>query len=259
MGHHAQARGSLTPPPFVPPCYPIWRNMDTPLPSPFISSDDSPIARAAAMEEGRLLFARDCSFLRSVPSLEHLPADDLPEVAFAGRSNVGKSSLINALTGHGTMARASNTPGRTQQLNFFSLDGRLLLVDLPGYGYAKAPKDQVKRWTRLVNGYLKGRAALRRVCLLVDSRHGLKDSDREVMTMLDSAAVSYLIVLTKTDKISPPALDACRQAVAEEASRHVAAYPDIAVTSSEKGLGLAELRMAIAALALPAPERNPPP
>ena len=230
--------------------------METQPPSSFTSSDEDPAARAAAMEEGRLLFARDCTFLLSVPSLGHLPPDGLPEVAFAGRSNVGKSSLINALTGRSTMARASNTPGRTQHLNFFSLSDRLILVDLPGYGYAKAPKDQVRRWTALVNGYLKGRAALRRVCLLVDSRHGLKDSDREVMKMLDTAAVSYLIVLTKADKIGPPALDACRQAVAKEAAGHVAAYPDVAVTSAEKGLGLAELRMAIAALALPDNERN---
>ncbi len=208
------------------------------------------------MEEGRLLFARDCLFIRSISSLGDLPADGMPEVAFAGRSNVGKSSLINALTGRNTLARTSNTPGRTQHLNFFSLSNRLMLVDLPGYGYAKAPKDQVKRWTALVNGYLRGRANLRRVCLLVDSRHGLKESDREVMAMLDTAAVSYLVVLTKADKISPQALEACRRTVTDMISKHIAAFPQVAVTSSEKGMGVAELRMMIASLALPDHERK---
>ncbi len=225
--------------------------------SPALSpSEEEKAALEAAMEEGRLLFARECRFIQGVPSLKDLPPDTLPEVAFAGRSNVGKSSLINALTGRNTLARTSNTPGRTQHLNFFSLSDRLILVDLPGYGYAKAPKDQVRRWTSLVNGYLKGRATLRRVCLLVDSRHGLKESDLEVMAMLDAAAVSYLIVLTKADKISPMALDDCYRSVIEIASKHVAAYPHVAVTSSEKGLGIGELRMMIASLALPDHERK---
>ncbi|MBX9633579.1 MAG: ribosome biogenesis GTP-binding protein YihA/YsxC, partial [Magnetospirillum sp.] len=149
-----------------------------------------------------MLFAREVTFLRGVAALDGLPEISLPEIAFAGRSNVGKSSLINALCGRSTVARTSNTPGRTQELNYFDVSGRLIVVDMPGYGFAKAPKDKVDAWKRLVNGYLKGRPTLRRCMMLVDSRHGLKDVDREMMTMLDKAAVIYQIVLTKIDKLS---------------------------------------------------------
>lgn len=176
----------------------------------------------------------------------------MPEIAFAGRSNVGKSSLINALTGRKTLARASNTPGRTQLLNFFDLGERLMLVDLPGYGYAEAPKDLVQRWTALVNGYLRGRAVLRRTCILIDSRHGLKPTDLDVMSMLDAAAVVYQVVLTKADKVRPTALAQVRDSVAKGIARRVAAHPDIIVTSSEDGTGIAELRAALTTLALPA-------
>ena len=154
-------------------------------------------ADAAALEAGRLLFAKACDFVAGADKLEVVPDATLPEIAFAGRSNVGKSSLINALTGRKTLARTSNTPGRTQQINFFRLGDRLTLVDLPGYGYARAAKTRIAAWTRLVNGYLKGRPGLRRVCLLIDARHGPKDVDREIMTMLDKAAVVYQVVLTK--------------------------------------------------------------
>src|SRR5271170_7426187 len=163
---------------------------------------------ADLIERGRKLFAGDWRFFWAAPSIETLPPMAGVEVAFAGRSNVGKSSLINALTGRNSLARASNTPGRTQQINFFDLGQQLTLVDLPGYGYAQAPKGQVEQWTRLVNDFLRGRPALRRVCVLVDSRHGLKDNDRDVMTMLDKAAVPYQIVLTKADKIKASALAA---------------------------------------------------
>ncbi|WP_366554993.1 ribosome biogenesis GTP-binding protein YihA/YsxC [Aquibaculum sediminis] len=203
----------------------------------------------ARREAGRLLFAQEALFLLAAVSAEQVPASDLPEVAFAGRSNVGKSSLVNALTGRRTLARTSNTPGRTQQLIFFDLGGRLMLVDLPGYGYAKAPKSDVERWTRLTRNYLKGRPQLRRILLLIDSRHGLKDVDRAVMRELDSAAVSYQLVLTKSDKLKAGALNARLQETAAELAKHVAAHPEIAVTSSEKGDGIEELRAALADLA----------
>jgi len=206
---------------------------------------------AARLEAGRLLFAREARFLLAVAEAGQVPASDLPEIAFAGRSNVGKSSLVNALTGRRTLARTSNTPGRTQQLIFFELGGRLMLVDLPGYGYAKAPKDDVERWTRLTRGYLKGRPQLRRVLLLIDSRHGLKEVDRAVMRELDRAAVSYQLVLTKSDKIKAGELAAVQRATAAELARHVAAHPEIAVTSAEKGEGVAALRAALADLAAP--------
>jgi GTP-binding protein len=157
--------------------------------------------------------------------------------------------LINALTGRNGLARASNTPGRTQQINFFDLQDRLMLVDLPGFGFAEAPKAQVVQWQALINAYLKGRAVLRRTCVLVDSRHGLKDNDREVLTMLDKAAVPYQIVMTKADKVKPAALAATETAIAAEISRHPAAHPEIIVTSSETALGIAELRAALTALA----------
>jgi GTP-binding protein len=206
-------------------------------------------ADADPVETGRLLFARDSPSARGGGSLAPLPPADLPELAFAGRSNVGKSSILNALTGRKTLARTSNTPGRTQELNFFDLGGRLILVDMPGYGFASAPKAQVERWTRLIEGFLRGRTVLRRVIVLVDSRHGLKDSDRTMMKMLDQAAVVYQVVLTKADKISDSALAAVTETVRVEIASRVAAHPTLIATSSQTGLGIAELRAELAALA----------
>lgn len=180
---------------------------------------------------------------------EAMPAVSLPEIAFAGRSNVGKSSLVNALTGRKTLARVSITPGRTRQLNFFLLGERLMLVDLPGYGYASASKSDIKAWTALTRSYLKGQPNLSRVLLLIDSRHGLKQADRQMMTMLDEAAVSYQVVLTKSDKPNPEELARIRKAVAEEASRHVAAHPEVVVTSAASGAGIAGLRAGLARFA----------
>jgi GTP-binding protein len=202
----------------------------------------------AELERGRLLFARECSFVMGAATLDQLPDADLPEIAFAGRSNVGKSSLVNALTGRRTLARTSNTPGRTQQLNFFNLGGQLMLVDLPGYGYAKVSKTQVESWTRTLKAFLRGRVTLRRACLLVDSRHGIKDLDREMMDMLDEAAVVYQIVLTKTDKLKKGELETRAAAVEAELAKRAAAFPVLALTSSEKGTGVAELRAGLAEL-----------
>lgn len=198
-------------------------------------------------ERARKLFAGPIDFLKSAPGLKFLPDPDVPEVAFAGRSNVGKSSLLNALTGRKALARTSNTPGRTQELNFFDV-GRplqLRLVDMPGYGFAEAPKDMVRQWRYLINDYLRGRQVLKRALVLVDSRHGLKDVDRDVMTMLDDAAVSYHLVLTKADKVKPTALAVTLEATRAEAARHPAAHPLLFTTSSETGAGIAELRTAI--------------
>ncbi len=209
---------------------------------------------AEMLEKGRLLFAKSCTFVMGAAKPEQVPSTTLPEIAFAGRSNVGKSSLINALTRHNGLARTSNTPGRTQEVNFFNLENRMMIADLPGYGYAKAPKERIKQWTHLVNSYLKGRVQLRRVCLLIDSRHGLKPSDHEVMTMLDVAAVNYQIVLTKADKSSARALEKLAEDIAQQSKRHTALYPEIVATSSRKDSGIANLRAELAQMALATPQ-----
>ena len=198
-------------------------------------------------ESARKLFAGPIDFLKSAPGLQFLPDPTFPEIAFAGRSNVGKSSLLNALTNRKSLARTSNTPGRTPELNFFDVGSpvQIRLVDMPGYGFAEAPKDMVKRWRFLVNDYLRGRQVLKRALVLVDSRHGLKPVDHEIMTMLDEAAVSYHLVLTKGDKIKPTELAKVLDRTAVEAAKHPAAHPHIFSTSSETGTGMAELRTAI--------------
>lgn len=204
---------------------------------------------AETLESARKLFAQECQFVTGAADLGGLPEDKLPEIAFAGRSNVGKSSLVNALTGRKTLARTSNTPGRTRQINFFDLGGRLMLVDLPGYGYARAAKTEVAAWTRLIQNYLKGRVGLRRLCLLVDGRHGLKPTDEELMDLLENAAVPYRVVLTKCDKLKSAAL-AARVAEVEDALRkRTAALPQVLPTSSVKKRGIAELRADLAELA----------
>lgn len=200
-----------------------------------------PEGRAAKLFSGRV------EFLLSAPQLKFLPEPTVPEIAFCGRSNVGKSSLLNALTGRKAIARASVTPGRTQELNFFEVGDPTLfrLVDMPGYGFAKAPVKVVERWRQLIRTYLKGRQVLHRTLVLIDSRHGLKDVDREMMRMLDETAVSYRLVLTKADKIKASELSAVREATAIEARKHPAAYPALHITSAEKGMGIAELRAAV--------------
>ncbi|MEQ8196185.1 MAG: ribosome biogenesis GTP-binding protein YihA/YsxC [Rhodospirillales bacterium] len=208
-----------------------------------------PEADEAALEAGRKLFSQQCDFLLGAATREHIPDTSLPEIAFAGRSNVGKSSLLNALTGRKTLARTSNTPGRTREINFFDLAHRLILVDLPGYGYARASKSLIKQWTGLVNDYLRGRVQLRRVALLIDARHGLKDSDEKVMAMLDTAAVSYQAVLTKADKIAAGKLDGVCGKIAAVLAKHTAAHPDIIATSARTGAGIPELRAVLSALA----------
>jgi GTP-binding protein len=192
-------------------------------------------------------FRQTCEFLKGVVNVAGLPEGSRAEVAFAGRSNVGKSSLLNALLGRRDLARTSNTPGRTRELNFFDLSGALYLVDMPGYGYAQAPKSQVAGWTALVHDYLRGRPGLRRVYLLIDSRHGIKPSDREIMKMMDKAAVSYQIVLTKIDKLKVGELAAIGSQAAAILAKHPAAYPQMIATSSAKGDGIADLRAAVAA------------
>ncbi len=204
---------------------------------------------APDLEAGRLLFAGPVTFERGVVALDALPDGDLPEIAFAGRSNVGKSSLVNALTGRKTLARASAEPGRTRELNFFNLGDKLRLVDLPGYGYAKAPKTEIARWTALMRDYLRGRAPLKRVILLVDARHGVKDNDRAVMDALDKAAVVYQIVLTKADKLKRDEVDPMVAGAAALLVKRPAAHPAVIATSAETSLGVPELRAEIAALA----------
>lgn len=201
------------------------------------------------LDKGNELFKQPCTFVLGVAKLEQLPLTEMPEVAFAGRSNVGKSSIINALTTQKGLAKTSNTPGRTQQLNYFNLNNQIHIVDLPGYGFAQAPESIVKQWQKLIFAYLQGRVNLKRVFLLIDSRHGLKKVDTEIMDMLDKAAVTYQIVLTKTDKISNKELEKVLAATKETIKKHAAAYINVLATSSEKKLGLNELRAEICNLA----------
>jgi len=201
------------------------------------------------IERGRRLFAAECEFVAGAAALEQIPEMTLPEIAFAGRSNVGKSSLVNALTGRKTLARVSHTPGRTQQINFFDLGHRLMLADLPGYGFAKVSKSKVESWTQMTRDYLRGRASLRRVCVLIDSRHGLKLVDLEAMAVLDEAAVSYQVVLTKSDEPKATELAAVRAATERDIARRPAAHPEVLATSARDGAGIAELRAALAAFA----------
>jgi GTP-binding protein len=203
----------------------------------------------AVLEHGRVLFEQPCRFVIGCVKLDQVPTDSTPEIAFAGRSNVGKSSILNALVRQNALARTSNTPGRTREINFFNLGEQLMLADLPGYGYARVSKAQVQQWTGLVDSYLKGRANLRRVCVLIDSRHGLKESDRGVMAMLDQVAQPYQVVLTKADKVKADYLEKLESSIKAEISKNPASFPVIAITSSRKGIGIDELRASLAALA----------
>ncbi len=206
----------------------------------------NPAPEGEDAERGRLLFAAECGFAAGADSHERVPPPTLPEIAFAGRSNVGKSSLVNALTGRKTLARVSHTPGRTQQINFFDLGGRLMLVDLPGYGYAEVSKGKKRNWGVLIKDYLRGRPSLRCVYVLVDSRHGLKGLDREIMKLLDESAVAYRIVLTKTDETKAADLETVVARTAETLKSHTAAFPFLFTTSSRKGDGIEALRAEIA-------------
>jgi GTP-binding protein len=218
------------------------------------SADPDRYVDPESVEVGRKLFAKEATFLRGVVKLDQLPAAGLPEVAFAGRSNVGKSSLINALTGRNSLARTSNTPGRTQEINLFDLGGRLMLVDLPGYGFAQAPKDVVERWTRLVFAYLRGRPSLMRVCLLIDSRHGPKKADEEAIELLGKAAVPFQLVLTKTDLVRKAELEALTLELETRLAKLVGALPHPIPTSSRAREGMDLLRASLAKLASPPPE-----
>jgi len=214
--------------------------MQLPFPEIEMPSDE-------ALEKGRLLFAGETTFLKGVVAMDGLPPADRLEVCFAGRSNVGKSSLINALTGRKGLARASNTPGRTQEINFFTA-GELYVVDLPGYGFANAPVAVVAKWQALLKNYLQGRPTLRRVFVLIDARHGAKAVDEEIMTLLDRAAVTFQVVMTKVDKVKGDALDASMAATRAAMAKHPAAYPELILTSSEKGEGITALRAVIASI-----------
>lgn len=213
-----------------------------------VSFPVAPEPDAAASEAARLLFAGPVDFVKGVVHMDGLPPANRPEVCFAGRSNVGKSSLINALTGRKGIARASNTPGRTQEINYFALGEHAYLVDLPGYGFAKAPVAIVAKWQALLKSYLAGRQTLRRAFCLIDSRHGVKDVDHEIMSLLDRSAVPFQVVMTKTDKLGPNALKPVLAQVEAELQKHPAAFPELVVTSSEKGHGIATLRTIIAGL-----------
>lgn len=213
-----------------------------------VSFPVAPEPDPALAETARLLFSRPVEFKKGVVAMDGLPADDRPEVCFAGRSNVGKSSLINAITGRKGLARASNTPGRTQEINYFTLGDRAYLVDLPGYGFAKAPLPVVKKWQALLQSYLAGRATLRRAFCLIDARHGIKAVDHEIMTLLDKSAVPFQVVLTKADKLGPDAIKPVLTQVEDELQKHPAAFPELVVTSSEKKQGITVLRTIIAGL-----------
>lgn len=222
--------------------------MTTPI-HPITGEPIDEVAEKAAEEAAIRLFAGPCDFFWGASRIDNLPPASLSEVAFVGRSNVGKSSLINALTGRKALARVSQTPGRTREINFFNLGGKLVLTDLPGYGYAKASKELAGEWQKMIFAYLRGRAPLRRVVLLIDSRRGVLDVDKSVMDLLDKAAVSYLIVLTKIDQIPAAERAEVAQTVSDIAREHTAAYPEVLATSSEKKLGLTEVKKHLAALA----------
>ncbi|MBF9037705.1 MAG: ribosome biogenesis GTP-binding protein YihA/YsxC [Proteobacteria bacterium] len=213
---------------------------------PFALAED---ADQISLEKGRLLFARGADFVKGVVAMDGLPPADRLEICFAGRSNVGKSSLINALTGRKNLARASNTPGRTQEINFFALGESHYVVDLPGYGYAEAPVAVVEKWQKLLKAYLSGRVSLRRAFVLIDTRHGIKAVDDEIMTLLDQSAVTFQVVMTKADKVKEAERDRILAQVRKALSKHPAAYPELLMTSSEKGWGIENLRAMIAGLA----------